>query len=392
MQKKTRNIFIITGLIFLIILILLTIYFLNNDFWALRQNPFGTSKLNVLLVGYDSSINGPPRADTIILASIDLKTKEIGLLSIPRDTRVNIPGYGMNRVNASHAFGGVELTVATLEDYLEVPIEYYVETDFQGFAGIIDAIGGVDITIEEPLHYVDNAGDLYIDLPAGNQHLDGEKSLQYVRYREAIKGDIGRVERQQKFLKAMMKRILNPDIIIKLPSIYNETKKAIDTNIPVQDVTPFVRLLKDINLGNVDTVMLPGEPKYINGASYWIADQDELEIVVNNLIRSKEYIRNGRYELSIKNGNGVNGQASIIFDEMEKYGFEVVSVGNADNYDYKITLIIYYDKNMEDVVKDIHEVIGGEIEFVELDEGEIAEEDIQIIIGADNLEIDNTVK
>ncbi|MFP4015509.1 MAG: LCP family protein [Halanaerobiales bacterium] len=389
MQMKTRNIFIITGLISLIILSLLTVYFLNNDFWALRHNPFGTSKLNILVVGYDSTINGPPRADTIILASIDLKTKEVGLLSIPRDTRVNIPEYGMNRVNASHAFGGVELTVATLEDYLEVPIEYFVETDFQGFARIIDAIGGVDITIEKPLHYVDNAGDLYIDLPAGNQRLNGEESLQYVRYREVIKGDIGRVERQQKFMKAMMKRILNPDIITKLPSVYNETKKAVNTNIPIQDVTPFVRLMKDMNLSNIDTVMLPGEPKYINGASYWIANQDELEIVVNNLIRSKEYIRNGQYEVAIKNGNGVNGQASIISDEMEKYGFEVISVGNADNYDYQKTLIIYYDKNMEEIVKDIQAVVGGKVELLELDEEETVEEDVQIIIGADNLETGN---
>ena len=181
MQKKSRNIFLITGLISLILLAILIIYFFNNDFWALQQNPFKSSKLNILLVGYDSSINGPPRADTIIVASIDLKTKEIGLLSIPRDTRINIPGYGMNRINASHAFGGVELTASTLEDYLDVPIEYYVETDFYGFGGIIDAIGGVEINIKEPLQYVDNAGGLYIDLPAGNQRLNGEEALQYVR-------------------------------------------------------------------------------------------------------------------------------------------------------------------------------------------------------------------
>ncbi len=387
MQKKSRNIFLIIGLISLILLAILIIYFFNNDFVALQKNPFKSSKLNILLVGYDSSINGPPRADTIILASIDLKTKEIGLLSIPRDTRISIPEHGMNRINASHAFGGVELTASTLEDYLDVPIEYYVETNFRGFAGIIDAIGGVDINIKEPLQYVDNAGGLYIDLPSGNQHLDGEESLQYVRYRGAIKGDIGRVERQQKFMKAMMKRIMNPDIVIKLPSIYSETQKAINTNIPVQDITPFVRLIKDINLNMIETVMLPGEPKYIHGASYWIADDKELKIVVNNLIRSKEYIRNGQYKLAILNGNGIAGQASGISDDMEKYGFQVISIANADNFSYEDTLVIYYHKDMRKIADNINDVIGGKSEFVKLDKSELEKlkEDIQIIIGSDNL-------
>ena len=146
-------------------------FIMDTEFWALQNNPFRDSKLNILVVGYDSSINGPPRADTIILASIDLKSKEMGILSIPRDTRVKIPDYGMNRINATHAYGGIELTANTLESYLGVQIDYYLETDFQGFARIIDAIGGVEIEIKEPLNYVDKAGGLYIDLPAGNRSL-----------------------------------------------------------------------------------------------------------------------------------------------------------------------------------------------------------------------------
>ena len=94
MEKKVRNRFFIVGLILLIVISMLLIYFFKSDFWALRNNPFGSSKLNILVIGYDSSINGPSRADTIILASIDRERKEIGLLSIPRDTRVKIPAMG----------------------------------------------------------------------------------------------------------------------------------------------------------------------------------------------------------------------------------------------------------------------------------------------------------
>lgn len=345
------------------------------------MNPFQSSRLNVLVIGYDSSINGPPRADTIILGSVELKTGEIGVLSIPRDTRVDIPGYGINRINASHAYGGIELTSDTLEKFLDIPIDYYIETDFQGFARIVDAIGGVEINIKKPLHYTDEAGGLYIDLAAGKQVLDGTEALQYVRYRESTKGDIGRVERQQKFLKAMMKKIMRPDIIMKLPAIYKETRKTINTNIPLQDISPFIRYLKDIDLDRFKTVMVPGKPEYINGASYWIADEKELQIVVNNLIRSKEYIKNNQYNLAILNGNGLSGQAGEVAAEMEKYGFNVVEVGNADNFNYKTTLIKYFNKNERGLAGKIKKVIGGNIKYIEQKNEE--NKFIEIIVGAD---------
>ncbi|MFI5359278.1 MAG: LCP family protein [Halanaerobiales bacterium] len=387
MEKKVRNRFFIVGLILLIVISMLLIYFFKSDFWALRNNPFGSSKLNILVIGYDSSINGPPRADTIILASIDLERKEIGLLSIPRDTRVKIPGHGMNRVNASLAFGGIDLTLATLEDFLAVPIDYYVQTDFQGFARIIDAIGGVELDIKEPLKYVDRAGGVYIDLPAGRRVLNGKESLDYVRYREPVKGDIGRVERQQKFIKAMVKRVLSPDIIVKLPAIYNEIRQAVDTNIPVQDITPFMRLITEMDLRRMETVTLPGEPQYINGASYWVPDNEETKILVNNLIRSKEYIKNGQYNLRIVNGNGVPGQAAKFASKMEKYGFNIHSLANASRYDYLTTEIHYYDEANEEIAMKIKELIGGKLCFVETTEAEPVGrgEDIQIILGADNI-------
>lgn len=384
-KKKSIKKFFVIGLIGLIIISALLFFFFNNNFWALRNNPFGSTKLNVLVLGYDSSINGPPRADTIMLLSIDLESREIGLLSIPRDTRVSVPGHGMNRINASHAFGGIELTISTIEEFLDIPVDYYVETDFQGFARIIDTIGGVEIDIKEPLKYVDRAGGVNINLPAGKRVLNGKEALDYVRFRESIKGDIGRVERQQQFLKAVINRVLSPDIIMKLPSIYSETKKAVNTNIPIQDISPFMRVIKDMNISTIETVILPGEPKYINGASYWVVNEEETEILVNKLIRSKEYIRNGQCKLRILNGNGIPGQASELASDLKKYGFNVVSLANAASYDYDNTVILYYDTDDKNTALSIRELIGGEVQFVELEEDEALskEEDIQIIIGHD---------
>lgn len=379
MQKMTKNGLIITAFILLIFLGFIIAFVFNTNFSVIKNNPFKSSKLNILVIGYDSTINGPPRADTIILVSINLRSKEVGVLSIPRDTRVNIPGHGLNRVNASHAFGGVELTDKTLESFLNIPIDYYIETDFSGFAKIIDALGGVEVNIKEPLHYIDRAGGLYIDLPAGYQLLNGEKALQYVRYREPVYGDIGRVERQQKFIKAVIKKVLNPSILMKLPGLIKELKAAVDTNIPLQDISPFIHLLKNMDLDSITTATLPGEPKYIRGASYWIADEEKVEILVNNLIRSKEYIKNRQYVISVYNGNGKKGIAHKVADEIAKYGFKIGRIGNADNFRYKETIIKYFDTRDKSQALSIKKLLGGKIKY-EKNESDGA---LEIIIGAD---------
>ncbi|ACL70089.1 LCP family protein [Halothermothrix orenii] len=380
MRKPSKSIIATLFIILFITGFILAIIF-NTQFSVLRRNPFNTSKLNILVVGYDSSINGPPRADTIILASVDLDTKEVGILSIPRDTRVEIPGHGVNRVNASHAFGGVKLTHETLESFLNVRIDYYVETDFQGFARIVDAIGGVKVYIEEPLHYVDKAGGLYIDLPAGEHLLNGEKALEYVRFREPVYGDIGRIKRQQKFIKSMIKKVLSPDTIVKLPAIYKIFRESVKTNIPLKDISPFIHLFKDVNLDNIQAEIVPGEPRYIDGVSYWISDRKKLGILVENLIMSKEYINNGQYHLVINNGNGVTGLAGELSDELEKYGFYIEKIGNADHFDYNNTLIKYYDIRDKNCAFKIQKLIGGKVKHVEDTEKGF----LEIIIGHDYL-------
>jgi len=364
------------ALILLIIIISLSLYiFLNDNFSLLNLNPFRKSKLNVLVAGYDSSINGPPRADTIIVASINLNTNKIGLLFIPRDTRVKVNGHGYNKINSAHAYGGIELLNETVEDFLNIKLDYYLETDIKGFEEIIDQMGGINIHINKRLRYVDKAGGVNINLPPGDVHLDGEKALQYVRYRGDKLGDIGRVSRQQKFIEALMKKATSPNIILNLPSIYNEVMDSVNTNIPIKDITPFVKLAKNANLNNLKTEMVPGRPEYIKGISYWIADGDGLEIMVNNLIRSKEYIQNNQYHITILNGNGISGLASEVGEELEKYGFNIKDISNADNFNYEETLI-YYKSGNKDTAEGLKEVLGGKLE-----QHEDIKVDFQVILG-----------
>lgn len=377
-KLKKVNWKMVTIVLMVVIIGLIINIYLNDNFSLLDLNPFRESKLNVLLAGYDSSINGPPRADTIIIASINLNTNKIGLLFIPRDTRVKIDGHGYSRINAAHAYGGIELLNETVEDFLNIKLDYYLETNFDGFAEIIDLIGGIDIYIEEPLHYVDRAGGLYIDLPAGNVHLDGEKALEYVRYRGS-RGDIGRVSRQQKFIQAVMEKAISSQMILNFPSIYKEVMDSINTNIPAKDITPFVKMAKDVDLSSLKTEMVPGRPEYINKASYWIADDEGLSIMVDKLIRSKEYIQNDKYQITILNGNGISGVASEVADELKKYGFNIKEVSNADNFNYQDNIIYY--RNNKSTADGLRDILGGNIEKKEDIEG-----DFQIILGENFLD------
>ena len=174
---------------------------------------------------------------------------------------------------------------------------------------------------------------------------------------------------------------MNPDIIVKLPQLYNQFQESVDTNIPFQDISPFVRLIKDMNLGKVKTEMVPGKPKYINQISYWIPAQKKLDILVNNLIRSKEFIKNSSYHLALFNGNGTPGLARKLSQQLNKYGFVIDEVGNASNFNYEETIIHYHNRRDKQVVLGIQKLIGGKLKFSEDEK----DNRISIIIGNDYL-------
>ncbi|MGP3779409.1 LCP family protein [Halanaerobium saccharolyticum] len=370
------------ALIIFLVIIGIAIPFLWND--ELSQisssGPFKENKVNILVVGYDSDINGASRADTIILISLDVETNEAGLIFLPRDTYINSNKRSFTKLNSSHVYGGIKLTQETVKEMLNIDIDYYLETDFRGFEKIIDRLGGVEINVSRHLNYVDKAGGLYIDIPAGQQTLNGEEALEYVRFRDA-RGDIGRIERQQKFIDAVLAKVLSPAIITKVPGIMKEVNEAVNTNIPIQDITPFLNTAKEINLSQIESKMLPGKAEYINGISYWVPDMQEAEIMVDNLIRNKSYIKNKEYNLKVLNGVGESGAASDTAGLLEKYGFNISTIGNADKYDYDSSVVKYYSEDDAETAAKVAELLGGKTEFIEEAEEE-SNKKLEVIVGA----------
>jgi LCP family protein required for cell wall assembly len=370
------------SLIIFLVIIGVTMAFLWNDELTKisSEGPFEENKVNILAVGYDSNVNGPSRADTIILISLDVDTNEAGLIFLPRDTYINSAKRNFTKLNSSHVYGGIKLTQETIEEMLKIDIDYYLETDFKGFEKIIDRLGGVNVNVSQNLNYVDKAGGLYINISAGQQNLNGKEALQYVRYRDE-RGDIGRIERQQKFVDAILAKILSPAIVTKIPGIIKEVNETINTNIPIQDITPFLNTAKKINLNQIETKMMPGEPRYINGISYWVPDLEEANIMVDNLVRNKSYIQNKDYQLTVLNGVGESGAASKTAELLEKYGFKIDNIGNADNYNYEHSIIEYYNEDDGKIASKIAELLGGQTEYVENNEENI-NKNIKVIVGA----------
>ena len=262
-----------------------------------------TDKATIMIMGVDEREGDVGRSDTLMVATIDPIKNEASLLSIPRDTRVAIPRNGYDKINAAYAYGGEKLTQRTVEDFLGVRIDHYVIINTHAFQKIVDAIGGIDINVEKRMYYEDpwdDDGGLIIDLRPGMQHMDGKTAVTYVRYRDE-EGDIGRVKRQQKFMRACVDAVTTPAILPRLPGIISSVIDSVKTDLSVRQMLEFIGTLKQAQAKGLRTDMVPGRPLYIEGISYWIPDMEQLRRnIVNALGISLNANERSRMERAIR--------------------------------------------------------------------------------------------
>lgn len=246
-------------------------------------------KATVMIMGVDKRNDDVGRSDTLMVATLDPEKNQAALLSIPRDTRVKIKGYGYDKINAAYAYGDRKLTQSTVESLIGAKIDHYIVIDVHGFTKIIDALGGVDIDVEKRMYYEDpwdDDGGLYIDLQPGMQHMDGKTAITYVRYRDE-EGDIGRIRRQQKFMKAVMDKLVSPAIIPRLPSMVSAMYDAVETDMSISELLSFMGTLQEAKNNGLKSEMLPGKPVYIDDISYWIPNISKTRQILANTLGIK---------------------------------------------------------------------------------------------------------
>jgi len=262
---------------------------------AIPQGEVGV--VNILLLGVDA---GGMRSDTIMIMSLNGYTNEVNVLSVPRDTRIPV-GSGHQKVNAAIGIGAQEVrkgnyeeaedyAVRKIKDLTGLPIHYFVTIDFDGFKDMIDVVGGVDFEIPFHMKYDDPVQNLHIDLKPGMQHLDGEAAHDFVRFRQGnpghlgyATGDLGRIEAQQAFLKALVEQKVQPEYIADATEIFAVVSKYIKTNYAVKDLLRHVGTVAKLDAENVKMHQLPGAPKMISGISYYIADTAATQELVSTV-------------------------------------------------------------------------------------------------------------
>lgn len=244
-------------------------------------------QVNILIMGIDARPKEKnSRTDTMILACIDPTAHKAALLSIPRDTRADVPGSNINKINDAHAIGGPEAACTAVEKLLDVKVDYYVVTNFNGFANIIDILGGVTIDVEKRMYRPTED----INLHAGVQHLDGSDALAYVRFRGDALGDIARTQRQQKFIRALAEEMMQAKTIWKIPALIPEIKDNVETDMGTKTMMELAQLGLKFTADDITAQTLPGyfydDPD--TGASYWVMDETKAHDLIATMLAGQE--------------------------------------------------------------------------------------------------------
>ncbi|WP_099159464.1 LCP family protein [Virgibacillus ndiopensis] len=244
----------------------------------------GDDPVSILLMGVEDYSTGGEhgRSDTLMVATFNPKDKKLNLLSIPRDTMVELVGKGtQDKITHAFAYGGKKMTIETVEQFLDIPIDYYAAVNFDAFKNVIDILGG--ITVDVPFDFTQNSDDRVaekLQFHEGKMELNGRYALAYARMRKQDpRGDIGRNERQQEVVKAIIKKATSLGTITKVDDLAKEMGNNVETNMKISEGLAFYKEYSDFGVSNIEKLTLETYPETIDGLSYQIAEEESLEEV-----------------------------------------------------------------------------------------------------------------
>ncbi|MDX2096577.1 MAG: LCP family protein [Leptolyngbyaceae cyanobacterium bins.59] len=339
-------------------------------------------------LGYHATINSfEGLSDTMLLVRFNPDAKKVAVLSIPRDTRTAVEGLGVTKINAANATGGPAMSAQATSELLGgVGIDRYVRINVLGVEKLIDALGGVTVYVPKDIKYQDDSQHLYINLKAGRQHLNGNQTLQLLRFRYDENGDIGRIQRQQMVMRALTEQALNPGTIARLPKILSVIQSHIDTNLSVEELVALVGFAARSNRSNVQMLMLPGtfsSPGQYD-ASYWLPDYNRIDAMVaqhfgNGLARSQA-LNPASLKIAIQDSTGRSQAVNQMVEALNETGYSNVMVDRPWTEPLAQTRIVAQQGNVADA-EALRQSLGlGE---VRIESTGNLESDVTIQVGRD---------
>lgn len=356
-------------------------------------SPERNERINILLLGVDKRKDelGPPRTDTIMVVSIDPKTGDTSMLSIPRDLWVPIPGYDINaKINQAYAIGeqrrypggGPALVKKTVSDLIGYPVHYYVMVDFNGFRKLIDLIGGIEVCVPKTIHDekfpTEDYGYEVLHIEAGCQHMDGDLALKYARTRH-VDNDYGRARRQQQIILAARDKVLQakmlPTLLVRAPQILRNLAGSVETDIPLDRLVALAKLAQNVDAGKIRREVIDnryGKETYSAGGAWiLVPDRDKLRPLFDKMFapKGKQDVSALREALEkatvpaptpqatgtvnpnvvaeqativVLNGSGKAGLAARVSEWLEKQGFRVVQFGDVDGNIYPHSVLVVH--------------------------------------------------
>lgn len=337
----------------------------------------GASRVNIVLLGVDSRRgvdDGPPRADSVIVVSIDPQNMTAGMFSIPRDMWVNIPGYGYGRINQAYALGessslpggGPTMTMRTVEEFLGVPIHYYGQVDFMTFVHLVNYMGGIYVEVRQKVT-IDplGPGEDNRVIPQGLRRMDGMIALAYARARKTEGGDVDRARRQQEVLIAMRDQAFDPanfpNLIANAPNIYNDLQAGINTNMRFEDAMRLAVLLQQIPLESIKRGIIDYSMAYLDmtpdGASIMKPIPDKIRELRDEIFTSDgaaspgatgadlaDLMRQENARVVVRNGTFNQGLDQRTANYLQSLGVNVLGFDNATEAT-TVTRVIDYTGN-----------------------------------------------
>jgi len=360
--------------------------------------------VNILILGIDNS--GHPHkgnytpaealagnSDTMLVVRLQPNNNQISVLSIPRDTLVSLPKIGIDKLNDANVRGGPKLAAEAVSQLLEgVSIDRYVRLDTEGFIHLVDALGGVEVTVPKQMDYTDKTQHLNIHISPGRQKLDGLHLQEYVRFRHDRLGDIGRVQRQQEVLKEILHTLLQPESIGKLPQILQVVKDNVETDLSLQEILAVAQTLVKSDRHQMHLMMLPGRfsRKDEYKLSYWIYNPKAAAGILSQYfdVKTAKAEENAAHvtdpktlKIAVANATKQPRDREMVVSFLRKHGFRNAYITNIDTIaDPQKTQIIAQHGN-PDSANAVSSILGtGQVQVASI--GDILS-DITIVVGAD---------